>query len=299
MLRSSGDTTRPFLFLSIAGVVNVLLNFIMIVVFHMGAVGVGIATAASHWISCLLILRHLTRQQGYCHLNFKKISIDRSVMKKILTIGLPAGFQSSLFGVSNIIIQSSINSFGDVVIAGNTAAANLDGYVYICQNSLYHTAMTFVGQNVGAKKPDRIKKSIFYSAIVVVVTGLLMGNLIRLCGPILLQLYAPGNTEVIAAGIVRLSIMASTYFLCGLVDVGNGTLRAFGKSLVPMLITLAGSCLIRIVWVYTVFKAFTEQKVLYYSYPISWIITSASLFIFTAFVYRDFKKQNPEIEELL
>ena len=126
-----------------------------------------------------------------------------------------------------------------------------------------------------------------------------MGNLIRLCGPILLQLYAPGNTEVIAAGIVRLSIMASTYFLCGLVDVGNGTLRAFGKSLVPMLITLAGSCLIRIVWVYTVFQAFTEQKVLYYSYPISWIITSASLFIFAAFVYRDFKKQNPEIEELL
>ena len=297
MLRSEGDTSRPLVFLSIAGVVNVGLNLIMVLVFHLGAMGVGIATAASQWVSAILILLYMLRYDGYCRIDLKKLHVDRKSLKKILAIGIPAGLQSSLFALSNVVIQSSVNSLGETVIAGNAAASNLDGYIYIAQNALYHAAMTFVGQNVGAKKPERIKKAMLCCIVVVAIVGFSVGSLVLLLGEPLLSLYVSGGSAdrsaVLAAGMVRLSTMGLTYFLCGVMDVGNGILRAFGRSISPMMITLTGSCLLRIVWIATVFRTHQTQEIIYYSYPISWFLTAVALYILVFFTHRAFKRTLP------
>ncbi len=300
MLRSEGDTSRPLVFLSIAGVVNVGLNLIMVLVFHLGALGVGIATAASQWVSAVLILRYMTRYDGCCHISIKQLHIDRQVLKKILSIGIPAGLQSSLFALANVVIQSSINSLGETVMAGNAAASNLDSYIYIAQNALYHAAMTFVGQNVGAQKPTRIKKTILYCSAVVALVGIVLGGAVLLLGKPLLGLYVSSNSldrdAVLSAGMVRLTIIVSSYSLCGIMDVANGALRGFGRSISPMLITLTGACLLRIVWIATVFRAIPEQYIIYLSYPISWILTSVVLFVLLFFTYRAFKKMTSDVE---
>lgn len=305
MTRSSGDTTRPLVFLSIAGVANIALNLVMVLVFHLGALGVGIATAASHWISCILIVRFMMKSDGYCHLNLRNLAIDKDVLKKILTIGIPAGIQGSLFSLSNVVIQSSVNSLGDIVIAGNTAAANIGSYIYISQNALYHASMTFVGQNVGAKNPDRVRKSILYCCMLVTLVGWCVGGTVLLLGNPLLRVFAPDNDAVVKAGMVRLTILASTYFLCGLMDVASGALRAFGRSLAPMLVSLTGSCLLRILWIVTVFRSISEQWIIYLSYPISWFVTSLVLFLmltvtlirFSTQIKRELEPETPILEE--
>ena len=280
ILRSAGDTTRPLAFLSVAGIVNVLLNLVMVIVFRTGAMGVGIATAVSQWVSCVLIILYMMKMDGPCRVELSKLRVSMPQLKKMVMIGLPAGIQGTLFSISNVIIQSSINSFGTVAIAGNTAASNIDSYVYATQNSLYHTALTFVGQNVGARKYDRVKKSILYSLVCVCTVGIVMGTTVFLCGEPLLRIFAPNDPAVVDAGMVRLSIMGILYFLCGAMEVGSGVLRGFGKSMTSMIISLIGSCALRLVYVYTIFAMFPEPKVLYYSYPISWILTASVLFIF-------------------
>ena len=283
ILRSSGNTLQPLAFLSVAGVVNVVLNLIMVIVFRTGAMGVGIATASSHWISCILIVLYMMKSDAPYKIELKKLRVSKTYLKKIITIGLPAGIQGTLFNISNVIIQSSINSFGTVIVAGNTAAANIDGYVYASQNALYHTALTFVGQNVGAGKMDRVKKSILYSLACVVVVGLSLGLLVFTFGRPLLSIFAPDSPAVIEAGMVRLGIMGITYFTCGMMEVGSGTLRGLGKSVTSMIISLIGACALRLVYIYTIFQSFHTQQVLYYSYPISWVLTTVTLFLF-AFV---------------
>ncbi|MBQ7347549.1 MAG: MATE family efflux transporter [Clostridia bacterium] len=291
MLRSSGDTTRPLVFLSVAGVVNVVLNLVMVIVFHLGALGVGIATAVSQWISCILIVAFMMRMDGPCRIELKKLRIDPAKLRKIVFIGLPAGIQGTLFSFSNVLIQSSINSFGKVVVAGNTAGSNLDSYIYATQNALYHTALTFVGQNVGAHKLDRVKQSIFRCVAVVMVVGVGVGGVVVLFGKPLLGLFAPGNDAAIAAGMVRLSIMGATYFLCGLMEVGCGVMRGLGKSVTPMIVSLLGSCALRVGWIYTVFTIFPTLEVLYISYPVSWFLTALTHFIFCYVTLKKMKKQ--------
>jgi len=290
ILRSTGDTTRPLAFLSVAGVINVLLNLVMVIVFGLGAVGVGIATAASQWVSCILIVLYMMRMEGPCRIELSKLRADPAKLRKIIFIGLPAGIQSTLFSFSNVLIQSTVNSFGKVVVAGNTAGSNIDGYIYATQNSLYHAALTFVGQNVGARKYDRVKKSLFGCALVVTVVGISLGGLVICFGRPLLGLFAPGNEGAIDAGMTRLSVLAATYFLCGLMEVGCGTMRGLGKSIAPMFISLIGSCLFRVVWIYTVIPYHRSLGVLYLSYPVSWILTSATFFIFCFFYMKRFKK---------
>ena len=280
ILRSAGDTTRPLVFLSVAGIVNVLLNLLMVIVFRAGAMGVGIATAASQWVSCILIVLYMMKMDGPCRIELSKLRVSLPQLKKIVMIGLPAGIQGTLFSISNVIIQSSINSFGTIAIAGNTAASNIDSYVYATQNSLYHTALTFVGQNVGARKYDRVKKSILYSLACVCSVGITVGITVFLCGRPLLGIFAPNDPSVVEAGMVRLSIMGIFYFLCGIMEVGSGVLRGFGKSMTSMIISLIGSCALRLIYVYTIFAAFPEPLVLYYSYPISWTLTASVLFFF-------------------
>lgn len=274
MLRSTGDTTHPLLFLSVAGVVNVGLNLLMVIAFGLGALGVGIATAASQWISCVLILLHMMRLDGHCHLNLRELHIDAVKLRKIVAIGIPAGLQGVVFSVSNVLIQSSVNSFGKTTVAANTAAGNLTDYMYISENSLYHAALTFVGQNIGAQNFRRVKRSMLCCAGTVTVLGVVLGVIFITFGEPLLSIFAPGNEAVIEIGMVRVRILAATYFLCGLMDVGSGVLRGFGQSLRAMIISLVGSCVTRIIWIYTVFAADRTLEVLYACYPLSWLLTA-------------------------
>lgn len=294
MLRSTGDTVRPLIFLSIAGVVNVLLNLVMVLIFHQGARGVGIATAASHWVSCILILIFMMRKEGPCHLDLKKLRVNLRVLRKIVVIGIPAGIQGSLFSISNVTIQSSVNSLGKIVVAGNTASANLEGYIYATQNSIYNAALTFVGQNMGARKFDRIKRTAWGCLAVVTVIGIAISGIMFLFKGTLMNLYSPGNTPVIEKGLIRFYIIGLTHFLCGIMEVGCGCVRGMGKSLAPTLASLLGSCVFRVVWVYTVFPLAPEamrQQVLYYCYPISWVVTALVHFIVFFTILKKEKKQ--------
>ena len=279
MLRSSGDTIHPMIYLTIAGAVNVVFNFVTVVGLHMGAMGVGLATAISNWIACFLVVAFLMRTDGPCKLELKKLKVDGKKLRKIIFLGIPAGIQGSLFAVSNVMIQSSMNSFGKVVIAGNTSASNLEAYIYITQNALYQTALTFVGQNVGARKFDRLKRCIVWCTVSVTVIGVALGAGVYLFGHSLVGIFAPGNEAVIAAGIKKLSITGITQFLCGLMEVGCGVMRGLGKSITPMFVSLIGSCALRLIWVWTVFTWYPTPETLYISYPITWIITASTHYI--------------------
>lgn len=291
ILRSSGDTTHPLVFLSVAGVVNVGLNLVMVTVFSLGALGVGIATAAAQWISCILILRHMIRLNDHCHLNLRELKIDPVKLKKVVAIGIPAGLQGMVFSTSNVLIQSSVNSFGQATVAAKTAASSLTDYIYIAQNSLYHAALTFVGQNAGAQNYRRVRYSIFCCMGTVTVLGLVLGGLVILFGEPLLSIYAPGNESVIEIGMILVRILSATYFTCGLMEVGSGVLRGLGKSFRAMIISLVGSCVTRIIWIYTVFAADHTLEVLYACYPLSWVLTAATHFTMAFIVLHNLEKQ--------
>ena len=300
ILRSSGDTKSPLIILTISGIGNIILNLIMVIVFDMGALGVGIATAASQYISAFLVVIHMIRMSGPCKIHISEMKIDKSKLWHITKIGIPAGFQGVLFSLSNVLIQSSVNAYGDIVVDGNSAASNIEGFVYISMNSMYHTVLTFVGQNVGAGKYERIKKIVFECVIIVSIIGLTMGISAYIFGDALLSIYAPSNADVRAAGLVRLSIISTTYFLCGLMDVGCGTLRGMGKSTLPMLISLIGSCVFRIVWIYTICELFPGNiRVLYYSYPVSWILTAGTHFLASRIVYKKMITQRSQQKSVL
>ena len=290
MLRASGDTTRPLGFLSIAGVANVILNLIMVLVFKTGALGVGVATAVSNWISCTLIILFMLKTEGPCHLDVKKVTIHKDPLKKILTIGLPAGIQSSLFSISNVIIQSALQSFQSAtVVAGHTAAANLQGYIYTTMNSTAQSSMNFTGQHVGAKKFKRLKTVVLWHYLIVFLVGASTGLAAYLGGRGLLGIYTPGNEAAIDIGMISLSLIGLPYFLCGFLDVGSYTMRGFGKSLGPTIISLIGACALRIVWIYTVFYPLYPDNiaVLYLSYPITWFVTAV---VYVPMIIREFRK---------
>ncbi len=290
MIRASGDTTRPLGFLSIAGVANVILNLIMVLVFKTGALGVGVATAASNWISCTLIILFMLKTEGPCHLDVKKIAIHKEQIKKILTIGLPAGIQSSLFSISNVIIQSALQSFQSAtVVAGHTAAANLQGYIYTTMNSTAQSSMNFTGQHVGARKYKRLKTVVLWHYLIVFLVGASTGLAAFLGGRGLLGIYTPGNEAAIDIGMISLSLIGLPYFLCGFLDVGSYTMRGFGKSVGPTIISLIGACALRIVWIYTVFYPFYPDNiaVLYLSYPITWTVTAIA---YVPMIIREFRK---------
>ncbi len=274
ILRSKGDTTRPLIFLTVAGISNVGLNLVMVLGFGLGAVGVGIATAASHWISCVMIVIHMTRLNDACRLHLGKLKIHGATLSKILLIGIPAGLQGTAFSFSNVIIQSSVNSFGKATVAANAAAANISDYTYIAQNSICQAAMTFTGQSVGARKYERIRPIILNCIATATVVGLLFGGLTALFGKQLLAIFSPNNPEIIRIGMIRLYYMCIPYFLCGIMDVGSGVLRGLGKSITSMVIAISGVCGIRLVWIFTVFAHFRTLETLYLSYIVTWVMTA-------------------------
>ena len=293
ILRAAGDTKSPLYYLTAAGFLNVILNLIFVILFHMDVAGVALATAISQTFSGLLIVRALMKREDACRLDLKKLHIYGRQLKRILQIGFPAGIQSSLFAVSNVIIQSSINFFGPVVNTGNAAAQNIEGFVYTSMNSYSQTSLNFTGQNYGAGKLDRIKKIMWICLIAVFCTGMAMGLTALFFGRPLLSIYITDSEEAIKYGMVRMTYIMIPYFLCGLMDVTTGLIRGLGSSVLPMLITVLGVVGIRLGWIYIVFRIpqYHSIKSLYLSYAISWLATFGVELIVFLILMRKLKKQ--------
>ena len=290
-LRAVGDTRRPLYYLFAAGVVNVILNLTFVVGFGRGVDGVAWATVISEHISAFFIVRSMMKAPGALKLELRKLRIVPDKLRRIVKVGLPAGIQGAVFSVSNVVIQSSVNSFGSVAMAGNTASSNIENFVYTAMNAIYQTNLSFTSQNLGGQKYRRINKIMFCCLGVVVTIGLGLGLLAVLGQNVLLGIYS-SEPEVLAYGARRLRIICSTYFICGMMDCMVGSLRGLGYSVIPMLVSLTGACGFRILWVMTIFQVFRTLEVLYLSYPVSWLITvSAHMFTFWR-VRRHFPKED-------
>ena len=278
ILRAVGDTKRPLYCLLCAGVINVVLNLIFVIGFKMDVAGVAAATTIAESIAASLVLRCLIKEEGAIRLIPRELRIDRASFLRILQIGLPAGFQGVIFSLSNVVIQSSVNLFGPTVVAGNSAAANIEGFIYIAMNALHQATVSFTSQNLGAGQYRRLNRIVITGELCVLAVGLGLGNLAVLFGHRLLGIYS-SSAEVIAAGMNRLVIIGTTYAICGMMDVMVGALRGIGYSVAPMIISLVGACGLRLLWIATIFQIpdFHTPRVIYLSYPVSWIITLAAL----------------------
>ncbi len=289
VLRAVGDTKRPLYFLLLAGIINVALNLFFVIVLSMGVAGVALATVASQCVSAFLIVRCLMKSDAGYRLDLRKLRIVKHKMFSIVRIGLPAGLQGAIFSISNVLIQSSVNSFGSVAMAGNTAAQNIEGFVYTAMNAVYQTALSFTSQNFGAKKYMRMKKILIYCLILTSLVGLIMGNGALLLGRQLLGIYS-SDIQVIQFGLNRMRIIASTYFICGLMDCMVGGMRGMGYSIMPMFVSLTGACAFRVIWIYTIFAMNRTLSTLYISYPVSWGITFAAHLVCYLIVLKKVKK---------
>lgn len=272
VLRAVGDTKRPLYYLSIAGVLNVVLNLVFVILFHMSVAGVALATIISQAVSAVLIVLALMSMDGPTHLNPRALHINGGVFREIVRIGLPAGIQSSVFSLSNVVIQSSVNSFGSIVIAGNSAAMNVGGFIYQAMNTFQQAVTCFASQNLGARKPARIRTTVRVCLVWALLFGVVLGTLSCVFGNELLSMYST-DPAVIEAGLMRVYIVCGPYFLCGVMDVMTGALRGVGYSMLPMIISLMGACALRILWVATIFRLFPTIQCLMLSYPISWALT--------------------------
>ena len=278
IMRATGDTKRPFYFLSAAGIVNILLNLFFVIVCDMDVAGVALATIISQGVSAFCVVVALLKNRGFFRFRFREIRFHGRVAKEIALIGIPAGIQGMLFSISNVMIQSSINSFGTSVMDGNGAAASLEGFVYATMNSVAQTAGSFVSANYGAKKPKNIRNTVLYASLIVVMVWMLSGGIVYFCRKPLLGLYLRAEeTEAFAAAGERMLAVCCTYFLCGLMDTFAYSLRGVGRSLLSMSVCLAGVCGLRLAWIYLIFPrpAFHSMYSLMLSYPISWIVTGA------------------------
>ena len=274
ILRAVGDTKRPLYYLMLSGVVNVVLNLIFVIKLDMDVAGVAIATVISQCISAFLVIRCLIKETGGIHLDLRCLGIDRGNLVKILQVGLPAGFQGILFALSNVVIQSSVNGFGETIVAGNSAAANIEGFVYVAMNALHQAAISFTSQNMGAGRYDRINKILRTALLYVFLVGAGLSALVIWLGEPLVGLYT-NSPVVVEAGVVRLKYIVSLYFLCGMMDVMVGSLRGMGYAIMPMIVSLIGACGLRLVWIATVFQMpqFHSIEMIYITYPVSWFLT--------------------------
>lgn len=295
ILRALGDTRRPLYFLVIAGAVNVVLNLFFVIVFHMGVAGVALATVISQVISAGLILNCLIQSDSIYRLHLKKLHIHKDKLIGIAKIGLPAGMQGAVFSISNVLIQSSINSFGSIAMAGNTAAGNIEGFVYTSMNAIYQANLSFTSQNIGAEKYSRITKIMLLCVGIVTTVGIVLGMGATLLGKPLLSIYS-SDPEVIQYGLNRMQIVCALYFLCGIMDTMVGSMRGMGYSILPMIISLTGACGLRILWIFTVFAADRTLFVLYLSYPISWALTAAVHLICFFFARRKLPRHDVQQE---
>ncbi|NLK08080.1 MAG: MATE family efflux transporter [Firmicutes bacterium] len=274
ILRAIGDSRRPMYYLTISGIVNVIFNLIFVIVFDMSVAGVAWATVISQYLAMVMILACLVRSEGAIRLRWHLLRVDREKLKDITKVGLPAGLQSLLFSISNVLIQSAVNSFGSAVVAARSTAGNVEGFVSTAMNAYYNAAITFTGQSVGAKKYDQIDSIAKVCTVLIFTTWIVLGGVTLFFGRALLGFYTT-NAEVIDIGMVHMKITMATYFTCGIMSVFPGLTRAMGYSILPMLSTLIGACLMRIVWLVTVFAWYPTFAVLFWCYPVTWAIAGA------------------------
>lgn len=272
ILRAVGDTQRPLYYLFAAGIINIILNLFFVIGFHLGVAGVALATVISQVVSAFLIIRCMMRMEGSCQVEWKKLRLKREKVIQIVRIGLPAGLQGTVFSLSNVLIQSSVNSFGSVAMAGNTAASNIEGFIYMAMNAFHQTALSFTSQNFGAGNYKRIGKVLMECLGLATGVGLVMGWMAYLFGNQLLGIYS-SDPKVIEVGLLRLSVICTTYCFCGIMDVMVGELRGLGYAVMPMIVSLLGACGFRILWIFTVFQEYRSLWTLYISYPVSWFMT--------------------------
>ncbi len=291
ILRAVGDTKRPLYFLSVAGVLNVVVNLVLVIVFSMGVAGVAIATVLAQYLSAFLVVLCLVKSNGAYKLNLKKIKPDKGQFISIVKVGVPAGIQSMMFSLSNTLVQSSINSFGSDVMAGSTAAGNIDGFIYVALNAVHQATVSFIAQNIGAKKYSRINKIVKNSMGTALVIGVTLSAVVIIFGRSLLAIYN-SDPQVIEYGMIRLYYIVAPYFLCGVMEIMLGALRGLGYSLVPTIISLVGTCILRIVWTLAVVPQFYSLEVLFSIYGITWIVTPLGLIIYFIIVRRRLPKKD-------
>ena len=293
ILRAVGDTKRPLYYLSLAGVLNVMLNLLFVIVFHMGVAGVAVATILAQALSCALILRNMTTRPDECRLVLSEIRFYKRQLFKILRIGVPSGVQGILFSSTNVILQSSINLFGETAVSGSAAAANIGDITYIAMNAFSQTTLNYMGQNLGAKRIDRIGKIIGTCSLLVALVGLAIGLGVTLFGRQLLSIYIVDSEEAIQYGMLRLWYVVAPYFLCGVMEVTTGALRGLGHSFAPMITSILGVCVFRMIWIATVFQIpryHSQITTVFVTWPISWIMTLTAQFILFAVVYARLKR---------
>ena len=278
ILRAVGDTRRPLFFLTVSGLVNVALNLVLVVVLHMGVAGVAIATTVSQYLSATMVVVCLMREQSDIHLSLRDLHIHMPSLLRIVQIGVPAGVQSSLFSLSNVVIQSTINSFGSVVMAGNGAAVNIEGFAYIVSNAFHQTTLTAVGQSMGAKNVPRINKILWHSVLLVAVCNFTVSILLFLFRVPLLNLYVT-ESAVIEVGIQRMLFTMPFCFVSGIMEVLTGQLRGIGYSTMPMITALLGVCAFRLVWITFLFLYFPTTECIFLSYPVSWALTTVAHYV--------------------
>lgn len=274
ILRAVGDTKRPLIFLIISGVINAVLNMILVIVFHLAVAGVAIATVFSQMISCILVLRCLYRSEGSYQFRFSKLMLKGCYLKQIFQVGVPAGIQSTVINFSNVLLQSSVNSFGSIAMAGYTAANNILGFLFVSVNSVTQACMSFTSQNYGVRKWKRMDKILVDCMILSMIVALVLGGGSYIFGSQILRIYTE-NEEVIRCGMEILSYTTLTYFLCGFMDLFPGAMRGMGFSAAPMMLSIVGTVGTRIVWIFGIFPRYRSLSVLFISYPVSWILTIA------------------------
>ena len=284
-----GDTKKPLLYLSIAGALNIALNLFFVIVCRLSVVGVALASAISQCVSAGLILRALTRVPDCYALDPKKLHLDAATTKSILGLGVPAGFQNAIFAIANLFIQAGVNSFDSLMVKGNSAAANADAMIYDCMAAFYMACASFMSQNYGAGKPDRVKKSYFISLAYSFGVGLLLGGSLFFFGRTFLALFTT-ESAVIDAGMKRVGVMGFAYCISAFMDCTIAASRGLGKTVVPTIIVIMGSCVFRVIWVYTIFARFHTIPSLYALYPCSWALTALAEIIYFAHCYKESMK---------
>lgn len=293
VLRSKGDTKRPLYYLTFAGIINVLLNLLFVIVFKMDVAGVALATAISQCISAFLIIRCLMKEDDAFRFEFRKMRFDRKIVARMLKIGIPAGFQGVVFSLSNVVIQSSINGFGAIVMAGSAAAASIEGFIWVSMNSFSQGALTFMSQNIGGGKYTRINRIAVITCACAAVTGIILGNAAYFLAEPLINIY-DSRAAVVEAGTIRMGLVCCFYFTCGLMDCIVGNIRGMGFAVTPTIVSLIGACGLRILWIATIFQIprFHTEFMLFLSYPITWIITFAVHLICYIFMRKKFPKED-------
>ena len=290
ILRAIGDTKRPLFYLIISGCINAALNMILVIVFHLGVAGVAIATVISQMLSCILVLKCLYQSEGSYQLRFSKLTLKKYCLKQIFQVGIPAGIQSTVITFSNVLLQSSVNSFGSIAMAGYTAANNIFGFLYMAVNSVTQACMSFTSQNYGVSKYKRMDRVLADCMILTVIVSLLLGCGSYVFGHQILRIYTE-DAEVIACGMEILSYTTVTYFFCGIMDLFPGALRGMGHSAVPMLLSIIGTVGTRVVWIFGVFPHHRSLAALFLSYPVSWIVTILLQVVCFYFVRKEVHKQ--------